>query len=766
MQKLHDHVTVFVTQRELQARAPKPDGTTASTTALQYVAENSGFDVVTFQVDFSESANIQLHRPAEPGSTTQQKATQQLAFNCELRPFERRVLAYVIKKGKQRALVRVHYAVTAVVTPSVDAILEAQERAARMILKQQQHSNHIFSHVGKWQTLPYRPAAEVIRACDEINRYFREFGDVFVDMSFPPQAKSLYDTDAPNKVSEADSAIYSLCTWDLIHNIIDSSWTFVAHDSASTVAFTSGLPAQDSFLCALTIIAPHYELWLHQWFPTLDTSGQFDKVAAVPVALCDRGLTWQHLAVDLFFPSFPLGRGLMTPRNIFGDWYPALLHKAYAKLKGSYAAVSNIPTMKILRELTGSPWVYCYRRQDYENDTDPSTGKMRLQEVIQATQSYRPKSDEVSLLVAVTCGKLDNHHRAFRLTISSDEDSSTTSVVLHDATGKYLRQKIADSIAEFDRDQDPSALRVSWEQLFELEPAVWSLPLGRRCEQRLRRILLHEEDIGTMTAVISVPTLTTITFSSLYLLHFTTEFCDQQVDVDVNVVTVESDFSLALMENNNKFQDLSESDDGVSSKQVVRTLSAGEYVVTVSAKLPESRSKAENAALTPASVDANLQLVFDCLDREGKHELSEGDITSFLQLYENVASSQHGQEALRSFLHQHGSSNSLERSLTLDDIRELYLNQAIQDCHEDVVSSSVSSRAISSVNVRARFQELVWQDLLRLLPSLDVAEKPRTEIKCQDIVELVCCFHSDTPLLDVVLLSEDKSSFSSNNFNI
>ncbi|KAG2808133.1 hypothetical protein PC111_g16629 [Phytophthora cactorum] len=769
--------------RDLEARAPKPDGTSASTTALQYVAENSGFDVVTFRVDFSESASIKLHLPAEPGSApinTLQKATQQLTFNCELHPFERRVLAYVVKRGKQRALVRVQYAVTAVVTPSVDAIVEGQERAAKMILQQLQRSNHIFNHVNKLKRLPYRPGAEVARACDEINRYLRDFGDIFVDASFPPQAKSLYDFDAPNKLSEVDSAVYTLCTWDHIHNITDASWTFVSlqRDSASTVAFTSGLPAQDSFLCALTIIAPYCELWLHRWFPTLDASSQFENMVAIPVALCDRGLTWQHVVVDLFFPSFPLGRGLLAPRSVLGELYPALLHKAYAKLKGSYAAVSDISTMKILRELTGLPWVCCFRRTAEGNDTDPSIEQMQLQGAVQATLSYRrPKSDEASLLIVVTCGKLDDHHRAFRLTIPSDEDSRTISVVLHDATGKYLRHQIADNLAEFDRDQGPSALRLSWEQLIELEPAVWSITLGRRHEQRLRQIFLHERDIIKTTAVISVPTLTSITLSSSYLVHFTSETCSEQVDLDVSIASVETDFSLTPLENNDSFQDLSDIHDGVSSKQVVITLNAGEYVVTVSAERPgrsESHSTAEKAVLTPASVDANLQLVFDCLDREGRQELSESDISNFLLQYEHMTPSQRGKGALRSFLHQHGSSSSFgseERRITLDDFREIYLVQAIQDSHEDLANYSISSKTISSASVRARFQELVWQDLLRLLPSsssgVDLpAENPRTELKRRDIVDLVCCFHSDTPLLNVVALPEDKSSIDSNNFNI
>ncbi|KAG7385082.1 hypothetical protein PHYPSEUDO_001934 [Phytophthora pseudosyringae] len=805
MQAIHDTVTVFVTQRELQARAPKPGGASASTTALQYVAGNSGFDVVKFRVDFRESASIRLHRPAARGggstaNDTLQKATQEMVFDCELRPFERRVLAYVAKRGAKRAFVRVQYTVTAVVTPTVDVIVEAQERAAKVISQQLQRSNHTFNHVSKWKALPCRPGAEVGRACAEINRYFQDVGVVFVDASFPPQATSLYGSEAPNRLSEADSAIYTLCTWEHLHNMADSSWTFVdptkersklaPHEPASSVAFTSGLPAQDSFLCALSVVAPYCGLWLHRWFPTLDTVSRFEKVASITVALCNRGIAWQHLLVDLFFPSFPLGRGLMTPRNAHGELYAALLHKAYAKLKGSYAAVSGIPTMNILRELTGSPWVCLYRST---TDADPSIKQVQLQEAVRATLPHRrPESDDTSSLVVVSCGKVDDHHRAFRIVFPSGEDSRVTSVVLHDASGKYLRQQIAGKFAEFDRDQDPSALRLSWEQLSALEPAVWSLsPLGQRHEQRLRQIFLHEGDTVKMTAVISVPSLTTIVLAASYSAHFHPEACDQQpqVDLEVRFAFVEADLSLTSMGDSTiddlaatstRFQDLADNHDGVYSKQVVRTLHAGEYVVTVSATRPgrsESLSKAEEGKpasdmtiLTPALVDANLQLAFDCLDREGRQELSESDVGSFLQLYEHVLPSQHGKEALFSFLHQHGSSSRSEKGgLTLDDFREIYLGQAIRDCKEGNTTDSASSRTVSSASIRARLQELVWQDLLRLLPGSSwgveadfTAESSRSELDCREVVQVVCCFHSDTPLLSVVSLLDERSSLEAN----
>jgi hypothetical protein len=206
----------------------------------------------------------------------------------------------------------------------------------------------------------------------------------------------------------------------------------------------------------------------------------------------------------------------------------------------------------------------------------------------------------------------------------------------------------------------------------------------------------------------------------------------------------------------------------------VKTLSAGEYVVTVSAKrsdhadsapVPSEPAKAK-AALTPASIDGTLPLVFDCLDRQGRHELSESDIASFLQLNEHVTPTPHGKEALRSFLLRHGSCpcpGSEERSLTLDDLHESYLGQATRDCNKQ-------GEPPSSDAVRARLQELLWQDLLRLLPdtrsaatAVDAGGDSRDEIEGRDVVELLCCVHSDTPLLSVAALPDDKRS---SNFNM
>ncbi|CEG36919.1 Peptidase C2, calpain, catalytic domain [Plasmopara halstedii] len=785
MQTLNDNLTIFVTQRKLRMQSAKPDETSTWTDALQYIGDNLGFETVKFRIDFSKSSSINIHRPAKNNSTDiLPRTTENLEFTCELCPFERQTLAYVTKKGKNRALVHVQYEVLEEKAFSVNAILEARDKDAQQIVQQLQHSDGVFSLVNDWTAISSQSKVIIFRACDEINRFYQLGGDLFVDATFPPQAKSLYNLDV--LLSEVDLAIYAQSTWEHLHSISNSSWTFVTrpNEVSIPIKFKCGLPAQDSFLCALAIIAPHCEVWLHRWFPTLDSFCQFENMAVVPVALCDRGLTWQHLLVDLFFPSFPIGRGLMTARNVLGELYPALLHKAYAKLKGSYAALSSIPTINILEEITGIPWTCCYRRATVKCCDDSIVGQAQLEEAINAVLCYqRPMSGKDFFLVVVTCGKVDNHQGAFQLAISSEETSRLTSVILYDVFKKLLHHQGIETFASFDRVSSPTSIKLSWKQLFELEPNVWSLCLDRQHEQRLRQVFHHDEESVKLMAAFSVSTLTTIAFSFSYAPRFPNEPYDQQVELNVSIARVENDFVLTPIEDiGNGFQDLNDGPNSILRKQVVRSLSAGEYVVTVTAKRLSginSASKADElnlacprTVLTSASADINLQLVFDCLDIQGKRELSERDICRFLQLYEHVNPLQYENSSLGQFLERFGRPGSTGWILSRDDFRNVYFSLAVKSCHELKANDSGYKKTISDFDIRARFQKLIWDDVVRLMSSSRWGvqydrndEDFPLEIKGREIVEVVCSFHSNTPLLDVVLLPSDKSfaDFTSHN---
>ncbi|RLN51908.1 hypothetical protein BBJ28_00002196 [Nothophytophthora sp. Chile5] len=250
----------------------------------------------------------------------------------------------------------------------------------------------------------------------------------------------------------------------------------------------------------------------------------------------------------------------------------------------------------------------------------------------------------------------------------------------------------------------------------------------------------------------------------------------------MSLYSVENDFSLtpmtkdAAMDSAVDCWEQGDSNDSVLSKQEVRTLSAGEYVLTMTTRQLD-RHQAESAvvdatALSPTTVDTNLQLVFDCLDREGRHELSKDDLASFLNLLEHATpASQLGNQTLHDFLRRFGSSarpDSDERSLTLDDLRDVYLNLAAHDDSACRAATGTKEEANRSWNQQSRFKELVWHDLLRLLRDDDDKEggerdlvddtEPTIQVDRRELVELVCCIHSDTPLLNVAALPGGKGS--------
>jgi hypothetical protein len=193
--------------------------------------------------------------------------------------------------------------------------------------------------------------------------------------------------------------------------------------------------------------------------------------------------------------------------------------------------------------------VYCKSSDDY------GTGEQaQLQQVVQLALSHRRRRrgsnstafEEPASLVIATFGAVDGHHRAFRLTTPSGEDSGTTCVVLHDASGGFLQRELASRLVDLDQDQDPAAVRVSWEQLSALQPAAWSLALGRHHEQRLRRIFHHRSGSVEMSVALSVPTLSTIVFSWSYAGHAGRR--QVQADLDVSVASVETNFSLTRID--------------------------------------------------------------------------------------------------------------------------------------------------------------------------------------------------------------------------
>lgn len=369
MEQIHDHVTVSASQHAL------PQGDAAAVTALQFVASNTGFDVVHFHVDFRESSNIQLRFPQHSQDSNTERSDEKkqslaLEFDCEMFPFERRVLVYVLKIPTKRAFVRVQYAVKQVRTPALQEIEHVQQSEEAKMTRRIEHAQEKRSRDQRRFLGPVSlPGAVMKRYCDDINRFFSTTNeDVFVDASFPPCLRSLVGepSGAGGATGREGAALYALCRWKHLSDVLDTSWTFAVDESKKRQStplthLNSAIPGQDSFLCALAFLfsSQTKSEWVKRVFE-LQSLAEVDVQAlggAIRVKLCDQGTQWKQIVIDLFQPGFPIGKGLLSVcAASTGEVYAMLLQKAYAKLKGSYAAIGSIPTITILRELTGFPW--------------------------------------------------------------------------------------------------------------------------------------------------------------------------------------------------------------------------------------------------------------------------------------------------------------------------------------------------------------------------------------------------------------------------
>lgn len=386
MERIHENLVVATSQC---------DG------ALQLAVLNSGFGVATLRADLSSSSNVDLRVAHAPIGTS----SSALQFECQVYPLERKTLARILKAPGKRAFVRVHYDLTDVREPAVDEIQQAQHDRERNIQEATRRAHEVFSASSSGTHLLHVSSAPrylTRRCCADVNRFFAMHSDNgirFVDTSFPPTLASLIGIESSESVPPsadgdqdkggdgvANAALFSLTSWMHLHDVADVSWMFATTDkapkqrsnqldrSSSTPAlrlprltqFRSALPGQDSLLAALAYLSLDKHTWLKRLITTAellqshngaDVAQGMRELTAISVQLCEYGVQWRQIVVDLFVPVFPVGCGLMAVcALVSGEMYPTILQKALAKLKGSYKAIGMMPTVAILRELTGVPW--------------------------------------------------------------------------------------------------------------------------------------------------------------------------------------------------------------------------------------------------------------------------------------------------------------------------------------------------------------------------------------------------------------------------
>lgn len=344
MEQIHANVLVAV--------APSASG------ALQYVIDNSGLDSVHMSVDFRQSSNVQLHFPQSDEPST----AKGLVFDTIVHPFQRHVMVMVKRQQNKRALVRVDYLVKESSATSVEQVDQAQDAANAVLAQALLESQASYGSIRRssrrhWISSKCSHSVDNFSVCREINAFAVRTHRRFVDEVFAPCFKSLVAADG------AIDALWSMCTWTHVHDAVDECWslwpkrsTANAFHEESQVMFKCMLPGQESFISALNVLSLQPHGFWTRVFPCLPDNVDTRTLASLCIRVCENGLQWRHVLLDMYQPSFPIGQGLMGARSSEGGLCGMLLQKAVAKLKRSYAAIARVPTITLLRELTGIPW--------------------------------------------------------------------------------------------------------------------------------------------------------------------------------------------------------------------------------------------------------------------------------------------------------------------------------------------------------------------------------------------------------------------------
>lgn len=111
-------------------------------------------------------------------------------------------------------------------------------------------------------------------------------------------------------------------------------------------------PICPRFMSVLYCLAENVE-YITKLFITKNFNSEFYRVT-----FCLNGL-WKEITIDSYFPCKPFA----GPMFIFGkskSLWSQILEKAYAKVKGGYFKVKEIPMTDMLYELTGCPTFELY----------------------------------------------------------------------------------------------------------------------------------------------------------------------------------------------------------------------------------------------------------------------------------------------------------------------------------------------------------------------------------------------------------------------
>ncbi|XP_064113944.1 calpain-5-like isoform X6 [Macrobrachium nipponense] len=186
----------------------------------------------------------------------------------------------------------------------------------------------LFSNATSFQGQKY---SKLRKEC--INR-----GEKFSDPKFPPHDSTLFFSKQPPGV----------VTWKRPHEIVDNPRLFVEGVSANDV--TQGQLGNCWFVAACATLTGVKELW-HRVIPDYKDQEYGDLHPGIFHFRFWRFGEWVDVVIDDLLPTIE-GQLLFTHSREKGEFWCALLEKAYAKLHGSYEALEGGNLSDALVDLT------------------------------------------------------------------------------------------------------------------------------------------------------------------------------------------------------------------------------------------------------------------------------------------------------------------------------------------------------------------------------------------------------------------------------
>lgn len=218
----------------------------------------------------------------------------------------------------------------------------------------------------------------------------------FIDCLFPPSNESVYKDIVLNSnlITSKIFPKYVITNWLRPENIrfsshCDKYLKLSVYNLPKPSDIVQGAVGSCWYLASLSSLvgSPFYleNLFIGQ----CKNHGQFEPISlsgCYHIRLCIRG-KWQIVTIDDFLPCNIFGKPVFAAiKN--KQIYPALLEKAFAKVHGSYDAISSGTSYEGLQILTGHPCKQIFLKSDRElEDNETVCNEFNWQEIIFAKKS-------------------------------------------------------------------------------------------------------------------------------------------------------------------------------------------------------------------------------------------------------------------------------------------------------------------------------------------------------------------------------------------